>query len=83
MRVLAIDQTSAQTPEATVLGKTATLELSPAEAERIMGAEASGTLSLALRSLSDHADHTPVRQSENARSVLVRRGSETSTVMIQ
>ncbi|MEM1161192.1 MAG: Flp pilus assembly protein CpaB, partial [Pseudomonadota bacterium] len=56
VRVLAIDQTAVQTPEGSVVGQTATLELTPEDAERIMAAEASGLLSLALRSVTDHAE---------------------------
>lgn len=82
-RVLAIDQTSAQTPEGTVIGKTATLELTPRDAERIMAAEASGLLSLALRSVSDHAIETPIRREEPARTVQVHRGGESQTVTIR
>jgi pilus assembly protein CpaB len=55
VRVLAIDQTSggkSQNPVSDV--KTATLELSPKQAETIQMAQAIGTLSLALRSLGDN-----------------------------
>jgi pilus assembly protein CpaB len=82
VRVLAIDQTDAQTPEGTVLGKTATLELTPAEAELIMAAGASGRLSLALRSVADHTARSGAT-SDPVQSVLVRRGSERSTVTIR
>lgn len=82
-RVLAIDQISAQTPEGTVVGKTATLELSPQDAERIMAAEASGMLSLALRSISDHADATVIRREEPAKSVQVHRRGATQTITIE
>lgn len=83
IRVLAIDQNSAQTPEGTVLGKTATLELSPVEAERIMAAEASGMLSLTLRSVADHAEVTEIRQREPEKTVLVHRRGQSSTVTVQ
>jgi pilus assembly protein CpaB len=54
IRVLAIDQTiEEQDGEAVVVGKTATIELTPAQAELITAAEASGALSLALRSFED------------------------------
>ena len=82
-RVLAIDQTSAQTPEGTVIGKTATLELTPRDAELIMAAEASGLLSLALRSVSDHAVETPIRQEQAPRTVQVHRGGESRTVTVR
>ncbi|HEY1632821.1 MAG TPA: Flp pilus assembly protein CpaB [Rhizomicrobium sp.] len=53
IRVLAVDQTSKQEKDQTVMAKTATLELSPAEAVLVSRAQASGTISLALRPLSD------------------------------
>ncbi len=54
VRVLAIDQRADDAAgEAAVVGKTATLELTPMEAEAITGAQASGTLSLSLRSAAD------------------------------
>ena len=56
VRVLAIDQTAVQSPEGSAIGKTATLELSPDDAERVMAAEASGLLSLVLRAVTDHAE---------------------------
>lgn len=56
VRVLAIDQSgSADNPQGVLIGKTATLELDPVESERVVGAAASGTLSLVLRSASDNA----------------------------
>jgi|SRR5690625_3831496 len=80
-RVLAIDQNVAQTEDGTVLGKTATLELSPAEAELIMAAEAMGQLSLALRAVSDHADTATFM--EPAETIFVRRGTERSAVSVK
>lgn len=54
IRVLAIDQKVDEAKgEATVIGKTATLELTAAQAEVIAGAQASGSLSLSLRSIED------------------------------
>lgn len=81
-RVLAIDQVAVQTPEGSVLGKTATLELTPAEAERVMAAEASGTLSLALRSVADHAGGTAAIPVERIRTVRIHRASVSSVVTV-
>lgn len=53
VRVLAIDQSGDDAQKNAVVGKTATLELSPADAERIIGAEAAGRLSLILRAAQD------------------------------
>jgi pilus assembly protein CpaB len=81
-RVLAVDQTASQSAEGTALGKTATLELTPTEAEEIISAEASGMLSLALRAVADHY------QSETAlldrvRTVRIHRAAETSIVTVE
>ena len=58
VRVLAIDQTFQTTEkgEQVVVGKTATLELKPNQAEVLARAESIGQLSLALRSLADNGD---------------------------
>lgn len=54
VRVLAVDQTFKQEKDAkTVIGKTATLELSPAQAERVARAQQQGSIALSLRPLSD------------------------------
>ncbi|MBV5271592.1 MAG: Flp pilus assembly protein CpaB [Afipia sp.] len=54
IRVLAIDQTVGEKDgQKVVVGKTATLELKPEQAESLARARQSGTLSLALRSLVD------------------------------
>jgi pilus assembly protein CpaB len=54
LRVLAVDQTYRQEKDTrTVIGKTATVEVSPAQAEAIAAASQSGLLSLSLRPLGD------------------------------
>ena len=54
VRVLAVDQTYTQDKDQkTVLAKTATLELSPQQAEMVTAAASTGTISLALRPLGD------------------------------
>ena len=54
LRVLAVDQTYRQEKDTrTVVGKTATVEVSPEQAEVISAAAMSGQLSLALRPLGD------------------------------
>lgn len=55
VRVLAIDQSgSVENPNSGLVGKTATLELDPAQAEHLIAAQASGVLSLVLRSAADN-----------------------------
>jgi pilus assembly protein CpaB len=53
VEVLAIDQTAGSTETDAVIGETATLRLTAAQAELIVGAEADGRLSLALRAVTD------------------------------
>jgi pilus assembly protein CpaB len=55
VRVLAIDQTIKQDKDAkTVLGKTATLEVTPAQAAMLESSQMAGQLSLALRPLGEN-----------------------------
>ena len=66
LRVLAVDQTYAQTKDTkTVVGKTATVEVTPEQAELITMAQGAGQLSLSLRPLGDNqavADNDPSRK---------------------
>lgn len=56
VRVLAMDQTYTQDKDQkTVLAKTATLELTPQQADLVARSAASGTISLSLRPLGDNA----------------------------
>jgi pilus assembly protein CpaB len=71
VRVLAIDQTAHQEKDKdSVVGKTATLELTPAQAEVLAQAEQVGTVSLALRALGDSTGEsvTPDNQQEEEKS---------------
>lgn len=57
VRVLAMDQTFTQDKgQKTVLAKTATLELTPDQAQLLTRSASSGTISLTLRALGDNAD---------------------------
>ena len=59
VRVMAIDQSNKADPRAmTQQGATATLELSPAQAEDVVLARAQGELTLVLRSYADAAGGT-------------------------
>lgn len=73
VRVLAIDQSGSEDGSSGVLlGKTATLELDPHQAEELIAAEASGTLSLVLRSAADSVETQEVSSDTN-RTVRVWR----------
>ncbi|MBC7477913.1 MAG: Flp pilus assembly protein CpaB [Pseudorhodobacter sp.] len=68
VKVLAVDQTIDSTSEA-VVGKTATLELTPAEVEIVTAAETAGAISLALRPISENGEDSalPVLQKTKLR----------------
>ena len=53
LRVLAIDQSFAEDGSGAVVGSTATLEVTPQQAQLAAQSIAGGTLTLSLRSLSD------------------------------
>jgi pilus assembly protein CpaB len=83
VRVLAIDQNiEEKNGQRVVVGKTATLELSPRQAETLAVSRQRGTLSLALRSLIDaNAPNTPTPddgKTVNRRLNMVRFGITTS-----
>ncbi len=68
VRVLAIDQAvEEKNGQRVVVGKTATLELAPRQAETLALSRQLGTLSLALRSLVDANKPGPVVEGENTR----------------
>lgn len=76
VRVLAIGQTYSQKGnEKVVVGKTATLELTPRQSETIAQASASGVLSLSLRPLaSGSADHQVASADNNGAVAVIRYG---------
>ncbi|MDB5618657.1 Flp pilus assembly protein CpaB [Tardiphaga sp.] len=83
IRVLAIDQAPKEKDgQNTVVGKTATLELKPEQAEMLARARQTGTLSLALRALVDRNLPDTVSEDRNTKrdSInVVRYGIPTST----
>jgi pilus assembly protein CpaB len=54
VRVLAVDQTSESKDSKTVVGRTATLEMTPQQVEMVERDRATGTLALSLRALGDN-----------------------------
>ena len=88
--VLAIDQSVDERSKdekskarAVFVGKTATLELDPLQAEVLTTGEATGTLSLALRSSADDGEMPPVNRQQSSRIVLVIRASRIEVVKTQ
>jgi pilus assembly protein CpaB len=74
VRVLAIDQAPKEKEgQNTVLGKTATLEVTPDDAEILARARQSGTLSLSLRSIADGKTSNVVQTADN-KLITVYRG---------
>jgi pilus assembly protein CpaB len=86
VRVLAIDQTvEEKNGQRVVVGKTATLELGPRQAETLALSRQLGTLSLALRSLVDSDKDKPETSDEGGRrgSVNIVRFGVTSTAAMK
>ena len=88
IRVLAIDQqVQTEKDKQSVIGATATLEVSPEDGEAVTLAKASGTLSLMLRSYADTSGPSGVVTvrpvgAESDTSVRVFRNGQTSEVMV-
>lgn len=84
VKILAIDQTvDEEGGEAVVVGKTATLELDPVQVEQITAAEASGTLSLALRSIADTDEVATTREERQSGTVRIFRSGRSQIVTTQ
>lgn len=87
IRVLAIDQRiEGEHGEKVALGKTATLELTESQAERVTVAQAEGPLTLSLRGLQDaeaNTDTNEVPQAASPSSVSVVRYGSQSTVRVR
>ncbi|MBR1222105.1 Flp pilus assembly protein CpaB [Bradyrhizobium sp. U87765 SZCCT0131] len=83
VRVLAIDQTiEEKNGQKVVVGKTATLELKPEQAETLAKARQTGTLALALRSIVDaNAPPTQADRIRGSSISVVRFGVPTSTTV--
>lgn len=69
VRVLAIDQT-VDSETGSVVGKTATLELNPGEAETVVAAEAAGAITLVLRSASEPDEPEETAEPEEPKPAL-------------
>lgn len=84
IKVLAIDQTvDEKEGEPVVVGKTATLELSPAEVELVTAAEASGTLSLSLRATTDTGEFVSATDDRQSGTVRIFRAGRPRTTTTQ
>ncbi len=85
VRVLAIDQTTQPGDETAVVGATATLALTPGDAEVLARSKAEGELSLMLRSYADAGGPSgrTVAQANEPRSVRVYRGGAAETVVVK
>ncbi len=90
VRVLAVDQVvEERNGEKTIVGRTATLELTPAQAETLALARELGTISLSLRSIADSAvsnlagetagDGEALFGSQEGRMTIVRHGVRSVT----
>jgi pilus assembly protein CpaB len=83
VRVLAVDQTiEEKNGQKVVVGKTATLELKPEQAETLARSRQMGTLSLALRSLADaNAPESSTDDQRRDSINVVRYGVPTQTTV--
>ena len=85
VRVLAVDQTFAEDKNTkTVVGKTATLELTPSQAELVAAAQGSGTLSMSLRGLGDNDAQASIKPVDGPVSVIrygVERANDNSSTV--
>jgi pilus assembly protein CpaB len=83
IRVLAIDQTiEEKNGQKVVVGKTATLELKPEQAETLARSRQTGTLSLALRSLADANAPQETADDQKRDSInIIRYGVSTPTTV--
>jgi pilus assembly protein CpaB len=80
IRVLAIDQTvEEKNGQKVVVGKTATLELTPGQAETLALSHQIGLLSLALRSIADGTLEEKVDDAARQNVNVVRFGVSTTT----
>jgi pilus assembly protein CpaB len=81
IRVLAVDQKVEDTKgQSVAMGKTATLELSPAQTEAIAAGQAVGTLSLALRSVADSNEEPMLKSEVNSVTVRILRAGQSEVV---
>src|SRR5882672_2815872 len=83
VRVLAVDQTAHQEKDQqTVVGKTATLELTPDQAELLAQSQQSGILSLVLRALGDSEGEPVANNATHRRPLIAGGGSERNAVTV-
>lgn len=82
VRVLAIDQSTDQTEAGTVLGKTATLELTEDQAEVVTAAQAKGTLALSLRPMVASPGEASMEVMEPPRRVRIGRGTSIEDITL-
>ena len=83
VRVLAVDQTTHQEKDQqSVVGKTATLELTPDQAELLAQSQQSGILSLVLRALGDSEGEPIANNATHRRPLIAGTNSDRSAVTV-
>lgn len=84
VRVLAMDQTFKEDKDQkVVLAKTATVELTPDEAELLARSQATGTISLALRALGDSNPENSIAVASNSRMKPKSNGESADVTVIR
>lgn len=82
VRILAIDQVTEDTDTGTVLGKTATLELTEDQVEAVTSAGATGALSLSLRPMEKTPGEASMEIEVPQKTIRVRRGTTIEDIVI-
>ena len=94
IRVIGVDQTAEEQTDQPEVAKTVTVEVTPADGQKLALAQNAGTLSLTLRTLDNVVDEplqmielrdllqheSPVEEAVTKRTITVRRGNATETV---
>ena len=84
IRVLAIGQSvQEKQAERTVIGSTATIEVTPDQAEKVILAQRTGTLTLSLRSMTDAAKDDVVKPAEQPQAMTIIRFGNTSQARVR
>lgn len=84
IRVLAVGQSVQEKgTERTVIGSTATLEMTPSQAEKVVLAQRTGSLTLSLRSMADASKDGDVTPKEQPQTMTVIRSGNASQARVR
>lgn len=97
LRVIGVDQTANETADQAIVARTVTVEVTPADSQKLALAQQAGTLSLALRTLDSEDDEplesiglkdvlrelSPVPEGTPLKTITVRRGVEATEAEVR